>query len=189
MNKIYAGVGARNTPENILLEMENIAKMLCNNGWVLRSGGAKGADYSWENGCNIIDPLKKEIFLPEKLDIYSEEILNKAKKIAIKHHGNWSALSKYGRNAMIRNVMIVLGSDLNTPVNFCIYWRDPELKYGGTKHTISVCKTHNIQTIDMYKYNNADLVLSHMTRINLIKKMADNNSHILDKVDEILLTK
>jgi predicted Rossmann fold nucleotide-binding protein DprA/Smf involved in DNA uptake len=60
MTKYYAGVGSRQTPENILHLMTRIAMRMAELGWVLRSGGAKGADYAFEKGAGD----KKEIYLP-----------------------------------------------------------------------------------------------------------------------------
>jgi predicted Rossmann fold nucleotide-binding protein DprA/Smf involved in DNA uptake len=46
MTKYYAGIGSRETPKDICDIMTQLAIKLANNGWVLRSGGAKGADRS-----------------------------------------------------------------------------------------------------------------------------------------------
>jgi predicted Rossmann fold nucleotide-binding protein DprA/Smf involved in DNA uptake len=44
MGMIYAGIGSRETPKEVLKSMTNYAKELSATGWVLRSGGADGAD-------------------------------------------------------------------------------------------------------------------------------------------------
>lgn len=49
--KFYAGVGARKTPQYILAFMTTVAKALTERGWVLRSGGADGADSAFEEGA------------------------------------------------------------------------------------------------------------------------------------------
>ena len=41
---VYAGVGARKTPEPVLGVMRDMATNLTGRGWHLRTGGAKGAD-------------------------------------------------------------------------------------------------------------------------------------------------
>ena len=63
--KYYTGVGNRNTPADILEDMEQIARVFARLGWVLRSGGANGADSAFELGCDIENGLK-EIYLPWK---------------------------------------------------------------------------------------------------------------------------
>ncbi len=59
----YAGVGSRETPDNVLVQMTKIATFLENKGFTLRSGGAPAADDAFEKGVHIIHG-KKEIFLP-----------------------------------------------------------------------------------------------------------------------------
>ena len=58
LNFIYAGIGSRKTPIKILKEMTKIANFLNKKGYILRSGGAIGADKAFENGSGN----KKEIF-------------------------------------------------------------------------------------------------------------------------------
>lgn len=48
--KTYTGIGSRETPYEIQDLMKRIAFKLAENGWLLRSGGAEGADTAFENG-------------------------------------------------------------------------------------------------------------------------------------------
>lgn len=57
----YAGVGSRETPHEILALMTDVAKILGQHGWTLRSGGARGADTAFEDGAK---GFKREIYLP-----------------------------------------------------------------------------------------------------------------------------
>ena len=61
--KTYTGVGSRETPGAILTIISKLAKGLAQRGWVLRSGGARGADSAFENGCDEAGG-RKEIYLP-----------------------------------------------------------------------------------------------------------------------------
>lgn len=61
----YAGVGSRETPEDVLQLMRQFAIKLANLGWVLRSGGAPGADSAFEAGCKEVQG-RMSIFLPWK---------------------------------------------------------------------------------------------------------------------------
>ena len=54
----YAGIGSRDCPEDIGLIMTELARELEKGGWILRSGGAIGADTFFENG--ITDPANKK---------------------------------------------------------------------------------------------------------------------------------
>lgn len=49
--KIYTGIGSRNTPPDILDIMFRLAGKLASEGYVLRSGGAQGADDAFEQGA------------------------------------------------------------------------------------------------------------------------------------------
>ena len=63
----YAGIGARATPEEVLNEIVDIAFQLAEQGLVLRSGHADGADIAFEQGHGLVSESPKEIFLPWKL--------------------------------------------------------------------------------------------------------------------------
>jgi hypothetical protein len=49
--KYYAGIGSRETPSDVCSQMTELAKQLDAENWILRSGGAKGADSAFENGA------------------------------------------------------------------------------------------------------------------------------------------
>ena len=48
----YAGIGSRETPPQVLEQMRKIGTFLAERHYVLRSGGAKGADTAFELGCD-----------------------------------------------------------------------------------------------------------------------------------------
>lgn len=50
----YAGIGSRETPENICKFMTTCATFLADNDYVLRSGAAIGADAAFEVGGKFI---------------------------------------------------------------------------------------------------------------------------------------
>lgn len=62
-NKIYTGIGSRKTPDSTLKEFESIGRELASRGYLLRSGGAPGADYAFEKGC-LSARGNRNIFLP-----------------------------------------------------------------------------------------------------------------------------
>ena len=47
MKGYYAGIGSRETPEEVLHVMISLGKALCKQGWGLSSGGAPGADQAF----------------------------------------------------------------------------------------------------------------------------------------------
>ena len=48
---VYAGIGARATPANMLADMTVVAGWLARTGWHLSSGGADGADSAFAGGA------------------------------------------------------------------------------------------------------------------------------------------
>lgn len=142
MVRYYTGIGSRNTPEDILSFMTKIAKLYHSLGWVLRSGGAVGADTAFESGAGEL----KEIY---KADIYKfveSELYQRAKELSKTYHGAWMKCSDYAKALHARNVFQVLGQDLNTPSQFVVCWTPDgckdhyarTLETGGTGTAISV---------------------------------------------------
>lgn len=70
----YTGVGARETPHDVLGIMEDAAFRLARMGWVLRSGKAGGADAAFQLGvqkyCISLDKEKPEEYSANKAEIY-----------------------------------------------------------------------------------------------------------------------
>ena len=58
---IYAGVGARETPEPVLAHMREIAERLGERGWRLRTGGADGADNAFAAAA---PPDRRDVIVP-----------------------------------------------------------------------------------------------------------------------------
>lgn len=88
----YAGIGARATPSDVLALMTRIAYRLEREGYVLRSGGADGADSAFERG--VQSPDNAEIYLPKPrfngnaspLHSFDAETERAAMAIAAAHH-------------------------------------------------------------------------------------------------------
>ena len=57
----YAGIGSRKTPNEVLSLIVEIAEYFARMGFILRSGGADGADSAFAAGA-----FKKQIFLPKR---------------------------------------------------------------------------------------------------------------------------
>ena len=111
--KYYAGIGSRKTPNSVLRTMRVISAKLAGNGYILRSGGALGADIAFEAG--VTKYSSKEIF-------YVNDATEQSMILAAPLHPNWKNLSHYVKQLMGRNMMQILGKDLKTPVEFVICW-------------------------------------------------------------------
>lgn len=165
----YAGVGSRKTPYKILKLIQKIAKELAKIDYVLRSGGASGADDFFERGCDL-GFGKKEIFLPAKgFNDNKSELYNipeEAYIIAERYHKYFKSMKPYVKSLMARNVQQVLGKDLNDKSHFILCWTpDGADGYniktsditGGTGQAIRIAHAYNIPVHNLKNekiYNN-----------------------------------
>lgn len=152
---IYCGIGSRNTPLVITNMMRQLAKLLAENGAILRSGHALGADQAFEQGCDSGEG-EKEIFLPWKGFYGSESNLvvedKRAFKIAEKYHPAWDKLGDGARKLMARNSHQVLGLDLNTPCDFIVCHTKNGKGDGGTGQALRIARDYNIPIFDFGSY-------------------------------------
>lgn len=136
----YAGIGSRKTPKRTLECMTCLAQILDKNGYILRSGGALGADTAFADGST-----RSHIYRPENATIAAMEI-------AEAHHPNWKACNEYVKKLHARNALIILGQKLDNPVEFCICWTPDGKIIGGTGLGLRICKTYNIPIINLGKW-------------------------------------
>ena len=151
--KLYAGIGSRNTPHIVLVNMALIALKLEGAGWTLNSGGAKGADSAFAKGAgtnvNIYIPWKSYNGLGQHIRsivITNLGPLEDYRALAQEHHPNWSACSQGARLLHTRNSAIILHPE---PVKFVLCWFDP-LHPGGTGQGIRLALSRNIPVFNMY---------------------------------------
>ncbi len=166
--KIFAGIGSRETPDEILESMEIVAYNLINSGYKLRSGGAMGADSAFADGAKsaIIKSLDNNLQLKDIQEIYLPwdgfnclsvdnnkgiylESNKEAVIIAEKYHPKYSSLSKGAKLLMNRNSYQILGKYLNDPVEFVICWTRGGKIVGGTGQALRIAVDYNIPTINM----------------------------------------
>jgi len=155
----YAGIGSRETPEAVQAFFTKIAKRFAEQGFILRSGGAIGADMAFEKGCDDADG-EKEIFLSWKNLNGSDSPLivtsNEALVIAERFHPRWHTLSEKAKKLQARNVHQVLGWDLKTPTDFITCWT----KYkdgkpvGGTTQALRIAHEYHIPVFNAGLYGN-----------------------------------
>ena len=149
MKRYYCGVGPREIPEDVCERMTKLASILERKGWVLRSGGAKGADKAFEKG--IKDRVnKKEIFLgncetPMWTNIFTDFF-----------HPNPPALTPNARNLMNRNALQILGLDGNSPVEFIVCWTKNGKMVGGTAQAMRIAKYFNIPIYNFFREEDID---------------------------------
>lgn len=169
MPSYYTGIGSRETPDNILVLMSEIAAKLASNHFVLRSGGAKGADTAFENGATDANNSGKhfyfmsEIYLPWKnfnnnesklylLDEYKDYDFrdHQAYKIAKKYYPrNLDLQPEKTQRYMTRNVFQILGRYLNTPSKFVVCWTKDGKASGGTGQAIRIAEATGIPVYNL----------------------------------------
>ncbi|KKN37546.1 hypothetical protein LCGC14_0762290 [marine sediment metagenome] len=118
--------------------MTRIARILDGKGYTLRSGGAEGADTAFANGAS-----KKEIFRPK--DATPEAI-----KIAMEIHPAPQHCNDYVKKLHGRNVLIILGQDLITPVEFVMAWTPGGKKIGGTGLGLRLAEREDIKIYNLF---------------------------------------
>lgn len=169
MTKYFAGVGSRNTPQDVgEYIITRICPVLVKEGFILRSGGAEGADTFFEEGYRRFKG-DMEIYLPWKNfnDNYSNlyDVSEEAMDIASQFHPAWDMLSRGARALQARNVYQVLGKDLNTPSSFVMCWTadgiesgKTTVKTGGTGQALRIAIKRGIPIINLGKKHNENII-------------------------------
>lgn len=170
MSVYYAGIGSRETPYEVLEYFTNIAAYFSSKGFILRSGGAGGADKAFENGCDRINGIK-EVYLPWKYFESSNSNLIvsniKAFEIAQSFHPIWDRLSDGAKKLQARNSHQVLGEDLETPSNFIICWTKNGKGQGGTGQALRIAKHYQIPIFDAGGYTTLNEVKANLRQFLL----------------------
>lgn len=151
----WTGVGSRSCPADICALMTRIGEALYEDGYVLRSGGADGADKAFEenvpdDGVVIYRPWGKpgprEALVPASVYVEAEHMVSEV-------HPRWDLCNATARKLHVRNVCQVLGDDLKTPSKFLIFWapedRLTKQVQGGTATAVNLARKHNIPTYNL----------------------------------------
>ena len=176
MNKIYTGIGSRDTPEGILTLMRETASKLSTLGFTLRSGGASGGDSAFREGFedafmeSCMDGEEDSLFSCETylpcagfnsgiphFDVFdiilSPPEMRAAQLLASKHHPRWRVCNDSTRRLHGRNSCQVLGINLDIPTDFVLYYAPVDLftgeVKGGTATAVNIAKYLGIPTINM----------------------------------------
>lgn len=158
--RYYAGIGSRKTPDTVLEVMQNIGHELARFNWVLRSGGAVGADSAFENGCDLLHG-QKQVFIPwagfngrkfrdgAVIPFATMDLQERAERIAASFHPAWHKCSSGAKSLHMRNVAQVLGPDLETPSSLVVCWTPEGKLVGGTAQAIRIAEAHGIPVFNL----------------------------------------
>ena len=124
-------------------KLTRIAFYLEKMGFILRSGGAEGADQAFEQG--VKRPENKIILRPK-------HSTSEAEKIASQIHPMWSACNDYARKLHGRNVQLILGEKLDQPYEFIIDWTYDGKNRGGTRTGLVLAKERGIPAFNMAEH-------------------------------------
>lgn len=136
----YAGIGARATPESVLKVMTLLAKHYAMAGTLLRSGGAAGADRAYELGAGDL----KEIYTVN-------DVTEAALATVDIYHPNPSALKPYVRKLHARNALIILGPNLDDPVDYVSCWTPNGAIVGGTGQALRIAEDFKIPIYNLFE--------------------------------------
>lgn len=147
--KTYSGVGSRETPRQWLSAMTRVAGKLEDADYVLRSGGADGADKAFQDG---VTTRMMEIYIPwngfndlsEADDCVIAGACAQALNMAESIHPAWERCSRGARALHARNCYQVLGHDLQSPSDMLLCWTPGGLDVGGTATAIRLARSHDI---------------------------------------------
>jgi hypothetical protein len=168
--KAYSGIGSRATPPEILGIMFMLGEKLAEQGFILRSGAAPGADSAFEQGARTAlfqskGIARPEIYLPwegfegrESGHVARTEPQEEAYLIAAEFHPRWKYLSHGAKKLHARNVHQVLGFNVTDPqlTSFIICWTPNGKGGGGTGQALRIGEGYGVEEIyDLY--NKEDL--------------------------------
>lgn len=169
MKKYFAGIGSRETPESIYPIILDLSKTLINLDFVLRSGGADGADSFWEKAYDCLEG-EKEIYLPWKGFNDNSSPLYEIKPWAIEraeiYHPNWNHLSPAAQKLHSRNVYQINGYNdyWDEMSDFVICYTPDGKDSGGTGQAIRIARQHGIPLFNLY--NDSKEMIDNFIKFN-----------------------
>lgn len=191
MTKFYAGIGSRETPRNVMSFMTGAAWYLSSQDYILRSGGADGADTAFETGSynhlqEIYLPYKK--FNKNKSELYLEafepELVDAAYEMAKKYRPGLEDAGKSTHKFMTRNMMQILGLTLDKPVEFVVCWTINGKDIGGTGAAIRCAKDHGINVYNLYNEKEKVSFMDMLKGMEMMNKLT-NTDEIHNLMDDL----
>jgi hypothetical protein len=157
---IYTGIGSRQTPKDVLRILYYIGDRLAQHNWILRTGGAEGADMEFWHGAVFHGYANAEVYLPWKSfngwgnssdKVTRTEPQEEAYGIAEQFHPGWKYLKFGAKKLHARNVHQIYGRDVTKPEfsDCVICWTKGGKGEGGTGQALRMARHHEIPIYDL----------------------------------------
>lgn len=161
--KHYTGIGSRETPQTMCWFMHEVAFKFAQEGWILRSGGADGADKAFEEGCDEAGG-DKEIYIPwngfsgrnnseQGVYLLGEGVEASARRIVHEIHPAPDKLTKGALALHARNCYQVAGLELKLPSRMLLCYAKTDKNgdaLGGTRTAWMYAKQFAIKSFNLY---------------------------------------
>jgi hypothetical protein len=164
----YAGIGSRQTPQEVLNKMTEVAKYLDGLGYTLQTGftfidkntglDEEGADKAFSDGSKnktLFGPysIRKTVEGIKSTDKYDEAVTEKSNAIVKEVHPAPDRLTSGAIKLMARNTNQIFGKDLNNTVDFVLFYAketsNPLRPAGGTGQAVEMARRKGIPTINL----------------------------------------
>jgi len=174
MAVVIAGIGSRETPQEICEEMVLIGAAVADAGGWVRSGHAEGADYAFEQGagrrCLVYLPFagfNRKLPMLGRSILFTGESTEWADRMVEQFHPNAKGLRGRAWAFHRRNAAQVLGRRGDRPVDFVVCWTREGRKLGGTAQALRIAEHYEIPVLNMFfeEWSSAWKVLSAVLKL------------------------
>jgi hypothetical protein len=163
-SKHYAGIGSRETPDEVCDLMKEIANRLKILGYTLRSGGAVGADKAFESGAGRkiifgVDSAAVEENSNKTTIDYSQDDCLFMDGFVHKFHPMPSAIGRKGWKLLRRNTLQIVQHNLQNlqlpAVDFVVCWTPDgsidgsKKSSGGTGQALRIASQYGIPVFNL----------------------------------------
>ena len=150
---VCCGTGPRTTPIAVLAVMELLGYWFSDRRWIVRTGGSLGAEQAFERGCLRVPSSNLVRLIPWALfNGHQEEpleIKSGAYRFAEQMHPLWGSLNPSVQLLHSRNVHLVLGEDLASPVSAVINWLPEDHPSRESLVLLGVADLYDIPVINL----------------------------------------
>ena len=178
--------------------MKKAAIWLAERNWILRSGGAAGADTAFLSGAEEVPDTPTEVWTISHQHqvapwtdarMPSEASWQKALLIAQRCHPAWDRCSRMAKHLHGRNSLIMLGHELIDPVRFVICWTPGGEIIGGTGQIIRMANEFNIPVLNLGSARRGEAARTLQRWTHTPPEQTAKQSYILNLYDSMSLSK